>query len=276
MGIEARSGTTVGNPLVYLNGATIMTTPTSQQLEIARQAGYDGIEARVERLLDSPEETSEAASSARRGEIWSLNGFQLQLTPHHRLDMERLEAELNPRLRLAKELGVSYLLVVPPLTAGVSRDNGLRAMREGIEITRDAAAEAGVKIAFEFLGFSNSLVNTPELAVQLVRDIPGVDLLIDAFHWYLAGSPSLAGFPVDRLAGVHLNDAPKKPMGEYVEADRLLPGLGVMMLTRLVGELRALRYSGLWSVETFNEDYWARNPLEVASEGRRLVAKLLS
>ena len=36
---------------LFLNGATVMTTPTPRQLEVARAAGYQGIEARAERLL---------------------------------------------------------------------------------------------------------------------------------------------------------------------------------------------------------------------------------
>ncbi len=35
---------------IYLNGATIMTTPTAASFEIARDAGFAGTEVRTERL----------------------------------------------------------------------------------------------------------------------------------------------------------------------------------------------------------------------------------
>ena len=45
-------------PAVYLNGATIMTTPTDRHVRIARETGYDGVEVRAERLLADPGEDS--------------------------------------------------------------------------------------------------------------------------------------------------------------------------------------------------------------------------
>ncbi len=54
---------TINKSEVYLNGATIMTTPTSQQIQISRIAGYKGIEARAERLLAAPYELKTLADS---------------------------------------------------------------------------------------------------------------------------------------------------------------------------------------------------------------------
>ena len=65
----------------YLNGATIMTTPTDRHVRIARETGYDGVEVRAERLLADPAEVVTAADIVRPSEVWSLNGIQLQLTP---------------------------------------------------------------------------------------------------------------------------------------------------------------------------------------------------
>jgi hypothetical protein len=39
--------------------------------------------------------------------------------------------------------------------------------------------------------------------------------------------------------------------------------------------LRAGGYRGPWSLETFNPDYWATPPEEIAMEGRAAVARLL-
>ena len=74
---------------------------------------------------------------------------------------------------------------------------------------------------------------------------------------------------------VHLNDAPAKPPREIEDADRLLPGRGVIRLAELIGTLRAAGYDGPWSLETFNPEYWARPAEEVASEGRAALARVL-
>jgi sugar phosphate isomerase/epimerase len=260
---------------VHLNGATIMTTPTDRHLRIARDAGFAGVEVRAERLLTAPEEVAAAAAIVGRTEVWSLNGIQLQLTPDGRLDRDRLAAEMGPRLEICRRLAAAYLLVVPPRSADADRERAIEAMRDGLAILRDAAARDEIGVAFEFLGFSDCPIDTPELAGRVVDRLPGVDLVLDSCHWHASGAGSLDAFPIDRLAMVHLNDAPMKPPREVEDADRLLPGRGVIHLTELVRTLRAAGFRGPWSLETFNPEYWAASPEQIASDGRAAVARVL-
>jgi 2-keto-myo-inositol isomerase len=260
---------------VYLNGATIMTTPTAGHIDIARAAGFDGVEVRAERLLDAPNEVREAAAVIRPGEVWSLNGIQLQLRSDGTLDRERLDEELPPRLEICRALGAAYLLVVPPRTSGVDRKQAAATMQEGLAIACDRAADDHVRIAFEFLGFADCPIDTPSRSAEVVAEVPEVEVVLDPCHWHGGGSGSLDGFPVDRLAMVHLNDAPAKPPREIEDADRLLPGRGVIRLAELVAELRGRGYAGPWSLETFNPAYWSEDPVAIATDGIRLVRELL-
>lgn len=273
MAIDARQGPVSG---VHLNGATIMTTPTGRHIQIARETGYAGVEVRAERLLEAPDEVAAAMNIVRPGEIWSLNGIQLQLTPEGHLDRERLATEMAPRLQICRQLAAAYLLVVPPRAGGADPERAIGAMRDGLAILRDAAAGDGIGIAFEFLGFADCPIDTPELAGRVLADLPGVDLVLDSCHWHASGAGPLTGFPIDRLAMVHLNDAPDKPPREIEDADRLLPGRGVIRLPELIGTLRAAGYSGPWSLETFNPDYWALPPTRIAMEGRAAIAQMLA
>ena len=261
---------------VHLNGATIMTTPTDRHVRIARETGYAGVEVRAERLLGAPDEVASAAGIVRPGEVWSLNGIQIQLTADGGIDRDRLTADMAPRLDICRRLAAANLLVVPPRTAGADRERAIAAMRDGLAILRDAAASHRIGIAFEFLGFADCPIDTPELAGRVVADLPGVDLVLDSCHWHASGSGSLDAFPVDRLAMVHLNDAPAKPPREIEDADRVLPGRGVIRLADLIGSLRAAGYRGPWSLETFNPDYWALAPEEIAAEGLAGVAGVLA
>lgn len=260
---------------LYLNGATIMSTPTAQQIQIARAAGFDGVEVRAERLLGADPELRAAAGVVKPGEVWSVNGLQLQLGDDGALDRERFEAELPPRLEICRALRARYLLVVPPRMPDADRQKAVAAMRDGLAAARDAAAAMGARIAFEFLGFADCPIDTPALAAEVVAGVPGVDLVLDSCHWHASGSGDLSAFPVERLAMVHLNDAPPKPPREIEDADRLLPGRGVIALGALVQALRARRYSGPWSLETFNPTYWSADASQVASEGHRLLCELL-
>ena len=260
---------------LYLNGATIMTTPTGRHLEVARETGYDGVEVRAERLLDAPDELADAARVVRQGEVWSLNGIQLQLRPDGSLDRVRLEAELPPRLEVCRRMEAEYLLVVPPRAAGAHRGRSIEAMRQGLSVIRDQAAPDGIGVAFEFLGFGDCPIDTPALAAEVVADLPGVDLVLDSCHWHASGGGSLAAFPIERLAMVHLNDAPGRSPREIEDADRLLPGLGVIDLSGLIGQLRAAGYGGPWSLETFNPEYWSADAVRIARDGRSRLGHLL-
>jgi 2-keto-myo-inositol isomerase len=260
---------------LHLNGATIMTTPTDQQIEIAREAGYVGVEVRAERLLADPAELRLAASMIRPGEVWSLNGVGVGLQGDGSLDRPTLERDLPPRLAICRQVGAAYLLAVPPRRAGLDPARAVAGVREGLKLAHDQAAREGIRIAFEFLGFFDCPIRTPGLAGEVVEGLDGVDLVLDSCHWHASDATSLEGFPVERLAMVHLNDAPAKEPARIEDADRLLPGEGVIRLPQLLAELRERRYRGPFSLETFNPDHWAADPREIAIRGREALRTLL-
>jgi 2-keto-myo-inositol isomerase len=251
----------------YLNAATIMTTSTPRSLEIARSTGYSGIEARAERLLVEPDELTATARAVRDDEVWSLNGVRIGLRLDGSLDREQLEADLAPRLEICRAIGAAYILAVPPRIPGMVEAMAVAGIRAGLGLARDRAAKAGIRLAFEFLGFFDCPIGDAIAAAETIRDLPGVDLVLDSCHWHASGSGSLDSFPIEHLAMVHLNDAPAKPPREIEDGDRLLPGLGVIRLGELVRTLRDRGYDGPWSLETFNPSYWDEDPLAVARQG---------
>ena len=262
-------------PVIYLNGATLMTTPTQRLVTIAREAGYEGVEARAERLLEDPAEAQATAEGVRPNEVLALNGVALTVRLDGRMDRELLDADLSPRLRICHELGSPYLLAIPPRAPGLQTSRALSGTREALEHARDRADRLGIRIAFEFLGFGDCPINTPELAAETVDRLDAIDLVLDACHWHVSGSRPLRSFPVDRLALVHLNDAPGKPQEEIEDADRLLPGEGVIKLADLIRELAGRGYAGPWSLETFNPSYWNEDPRTIADRGLAAVAHSL-
>jgi 2-keto-myo-inositol isomerase len=261
---------------LHLNGATIMTTPTDVQIRIARDVGYAGVEVRAERLLGASREMAAAAALVEPGEVWSVNGIQLQLAADGRLRRHVLDDELTPRLAICRAVRASYLLVVPPRIAGVDTATAVSSVADGLSIVRDRVSQHGIRVAFEFLGFADCPIDTPELAAQVAGRVPGADLVIDSCHWHASGSRPLDGFPLDRLAMVHLNDAPAKPPRTIEDADRVLPSRGVIKLDALVAALAGAGYPGPWSLETFNPAYWRTDPTEVARLGLTLTSNVLA
>jgi sugar phosphate isomerase/epimerase len=260
----------------FLNGATIMTTPTPRQLEVAGRAGFRGIEARAERLLADPEEVAATARVAGDGDVWSLNGVRIGLSASGDLEREALESDLEARLEVCRSIGAAYLLVVPPRVAGLDEATALPGIRAGLELVRDRAAVAGIGVAFEFLGFFDCPISTPSAAAAAVHGIDGVRLVIDSCHWHASGSLPLGPVRTEVIAMVHLNDAPPKPPSTVEDADRVMPGDGVIRLPELIGELIRLGYTGPWSLETFNPAYWEEDALAVARRGAAAVERLFS
>jgi 2-keto-myo-inositol isomerase len=260
---------------IYLNGATLMTTPTPRLLAVARKAGYHGIEARAERLLKDVAEVRATAEAVRPREVLTLNGVALTVRPDGHMDRGLLEADLLSRLRICADLGSPYLLAIPPRAPGLAIGRAIPGTRDALQLARDRGDALGVRIAFEFLGFGDCPINNPAMAAETVEGIDGIDLVLDSCHWHASGSESLDGYPVERLALVHLNDAPEKPRREIEDADRVLPGEGVINLAELMRQLTSRTYSGPWSLETFNPAYWTEDPEAVAGRGLRSVSAAL-
>jgi 2-keto-myo-inositol isomerase len=260
---------------IYLNGATLMTTPTQRLLQIARETGYAGIEARAERLLDDNGEVRATAELVRPKEVLTLNGVALTVRADGRMDRRLIDDDLRPRLQICRELGSPYLLAIPPRAPGLETRRAVPATRDALELARDQADKLGIRIAFEFLGFGDCPINTPAIAAETVDNIDAIDLVLDSCHWHASGGQSLDAYPVDRLALVHLNDAPDKPPRQIEDEDRLLPGEGVIDLKALTAQLKTRGYSGPWSLETFNHAYWNDDPQTIARRGLDAVTRIL-
>jgi 2-keto-myo-inositol isomerase len=261
---------------IYLNGATLMTTATPRVLEIARETGYAGIEARTERLLGDAAEVHATAEVVRPGDVLTLNGVALTVRADGRMDRRLIEEDLRPRLQICKDLGSPYLLAIPPRAPGLETRRAIPATRDALELARERADKLGIRIAFEFLGFGDCPINTPAIATETVDGIEAIDLVLDSCHWHASGGQPLNSFPVDRLALVHLNDAPDKPPREIEDADRVLPGDGVIRLGDLILDLRTGGYAGPWSLETFNPGYWKQDPEAIARRGRTAIDGLFA
>jgi len=259
---------------IYLNGATLMTTPTPRQLEIARETGYAGIEARAERLLTDAAEVRATAGMVSPRDVLTLNGVALTVQADGRMARRLIEDDLKPRLQICQELRAPYLLAIPPRAPGLETRRAVPATRDALELARDRADRLGIRIAFEFLGFGDCPINTPEIATETVDGIDGIALVLDSCHWHASGSQPLNAFPVERLALVHLNDAPDKPPRQIEDEDRVLPGEGVIHLKTLLATLQDRGYTGPWSLETFNPGYWKQDPEDIARRGHAAIAAL--
>jgi 2-keto-myo-inositol isomerase len=144
----------------------------------------------------------------------------------------------------------------------------------------DIAAEKGVALAFEFLGQTDCSVQTLELAHEIVRTTnrTNLGLVIDSFHFY-AGDSSIQmieALDPNLLYVFHINDAEDRPREELNDSHRLLPGLGILPLRRMISAFKRIGYDRVASVEIFRPEYWEMDPFELAKQAKQATEQVLS
>ncbi|MFP3902922.1 MAG: sugar phosphate isomerase/epimerase family protein [Armatimonadota bacterium] len=128
----------------------------------------------------------------------------------------------------------------------------------------EIAAEHNLRLGLEWVGpetlraEGNEFIHTMDGLLEMEEDI-GLDnmgLLVDSFHWYTAGhsADELAAVGSEKIVHVHINDAPDRPREKQIDAERLLPGEGIIDLQAFVGALDRTGYDGFMGMETFSDE----------------------
>ncbi|HEY6407742.1 MAG TPA: sugar phosphate isomerase/epimerase [Ktedonobacteraceae bacterium] len=262
------------------NGATTQTADLATDIRIAGQAGYDVIELRDGKLeqflaqgsLDDVRRMLREAGVA----AWTINAID-RVGVDGTVGTARAVARCRELSRYAQAIECPWVLVVPGPTEGrtdaqVTSDT-VATLRE----MADAAAEFGVGLAFEFMGFTWAAVRGVAGAWAIVQEAnrPNLGIVVDTAHFYAGNSTLESIREVDpkRLVVLHINDVEDVAKPDITDSHRLYPGEGVIPLQDILGAVRATGWDGVLSVELFREEYWQQDPLTVAREAKaRTVA----
>jgi len=136
-----------------------------------------------------------------------------------------------------------------------------------------------VALAFEFLGQTDCSVQTLELADEIVVKVNrrNIGLVIDSFHFHAGGSTirMIEALDPKRLFIFHINDAEDLPRQKLTDANRVLPGLGILPLQEIIAAFRKIGFDANASVEIFRPEYWERDPFELARDAKAAVEEVL-
>lgn len=267
-----------------LNGATTMRADLTTDIRAARAAGFDCLEIWAAKLRTFLKTNSVADLKHLFDEHelapYSINSIE-HITFRDSDAHARLINECEELSSIAAKINCPYVVVVPsPLPENVSRE---QIVYESVSVLSEIgtiAEKHGVGLAFEFLGQTDCSVQTLALADEIVRQVArkNVGLVIDSFHFYAGGSTieSIEALDPDRLFVFHINDAENRPREELEDKHRLLPGLGILPLARIVRALNQIGYDRVTSVEIFRPEYWERDPFELAKDAREATLKVLT
>jgi 2-keto-myo-inositol isomerase len=268
-----------------LNGATTMRADLATDLQAARAAGFDYVEiwaAKLRNFLKEKSTTDLKDLFAQSGlEPLSINSIE-HITFRDAHAYESIKNECEELSSIAAAVGCPCIVVVPgPLPKdGACRETVIsESVRVLTELCGISAAH-GVSLAFEFLGQTDCSVPTLDLAAEIVREVNRKDLglVIDSFHFY-AGNSSLQmieALDADLIQIFHINDAEDRPREQLEDRHRLLPGLGILPLRRMISAFRKIGYDKVASVEIFRPDYWERDPFALARDAHAATTRVLS
>jgi len=261
---------------ISLDTATIRPAETLQEkIQIAAEAGYDGIEP-WEGELREYEENGGNLQDLRK-EIADLglsvpNVIALwNAIPPTREEWEEVQGDHRNRFRQASEIGATYIQTVLTPARSWQEYNLDWAAERYHELLEMGIHDYNVLPALNFLQFlpHNQRIGQAS-AIALNADHPQAKIIPDTFHMYVGGSGwnGLKHLKGSFIAIFQINDVPSSPSREELEdSDRIFPGDGIFPLQMILTDLKNTGYNDYISLQLFNETYWERDLTEMAKEG---------
>lgn len=252
-----------------------------QQIEIAAQAGYEGIEIwmrHVDTYLANGGTTTALRRHIEHAGITVANAIAFWTwadeDPSQR---DRGFEQAKRELTLLAELGC-VAAAAPPFGSveGVS----LESMATQFAALAHLARGIGVEPYLEFWGRAKRLSRLSEaIYVALESRVRGAKILLDPFHMYTGGSDLewLSYLTGDHIGIVHVNDYPTVPAREVIEdRHRVFPGEGALPARRFAELLHSIGYRGFVSLELFIERFDDQSALDVARAGVESIKRAFS
>lgn len=260
-----------------LNASTIKPTPLLEKIRVAGEAGYHGIELWAVELYEHVGRGGEISEVER---ALADHGLEVPCFIavrnwgetsgwEYKLAMD----EARRRFELAARLGAPLMVCTPPMERP-----GIAGLAEGYRDLLRIGRETGVRAVLEYISFFASLNKVSDTVAVLDEcGEPDACLILDAFHnWNNRTTfEDLRALAPERIAHYHIDDAPAWiPSGSQKDPDRVMVGDGIVDLR---GEMEILVEKGYdrWlSLELFNAEWWAKDPMETAKVGLERIRDL--
>lgn len=247
-----------------------------QQVELAAQAGYDGIELWVkdiEAYLAAGGSTQTLRQRIEQSGLTLVNAIAFfawaDVDPEKR---GQALAQAEREMKILQELGCLGV-AAPPF--GDVAEVSLQAMAEAFATLSQRAQAIGIRPYLEFWGRAPKLSSLGEaLFVAAQSGLEDVKLLLDPFHMYTGGSKveAISLMRGSTIGVVHVNDYPVEPARATIaDSDRVFPGQGIAPSKDIARLLHAIGYDGYLSLELFISDFGSETALEVAQRGLETI-----
>lgn len=268
-----------------LNTSTIMGQKVGleREIEIASDAGYDGIEIWIPTLNKFIEEGGSLKELKKKIDDLGIKvenaiGFAEWIVADDTKRAAALE-QAKKEMGLLAQVGCARIAAPP---AGATKDVVIDLDKAGKRFhdLLEVGIKEGVIPQLEIWGFSENLTRLSQvLHVASECGHAKTRILPDVYHLYKGGS-NFDGLKLLNGASVeifHMNDYPASPGREEIQdKDRVYPGLGVGPVKQVLQDLYNAGGPKVLSLELFNRTYWEKDPLEVAKTGLKSMQDSVS
>lgn len=262
-----------------LNTSTIsgQNSGILKYIDIASEAGYDGIELWVNDVKQHLESGNSAQSLkkyiADRGlKVENAIGFAPWLTGSQGF------AQMKSEMGMMAEIGCSRIAAP---ASGVPNDLPFDLFEAGYKYKQliELGRQTGVLPILEFWGASKVLYHIGQaMMIAAIANDPDVRILADVFHLFRgnSGYDSLKMLHGNVIEVFHMNDfVAAIPREQQKDSDRVYPGDGAAPMKQILTDLKNTGGTKVLSLELFNETYWKQDPLLVAKTGLDKMKKLV-
>ncbi|MEK3888719.1 sugar phosphate isomerase/epimerase family protein [Bacillus sp. FSL K6-3431] len=259
---------------VALNTSTLFPFKLDviQQVRIAAEAGYEGIELwmkDIDAYLAEGGTVKDLKSELSRSNIEFINAIAFfKWADADASIREKAFKQAKNEMELLASLGCKLIAAPPFGDVGIVKLEEMAGYFEQLVII---GREVGVEPILEFWGKAEKLSTLADAHHMLeVCSITNTKMLIDPFHMYVGGSDfsGLKALRGEQIGIFHINDYPEIPEREELDdSDRVFPGEGIAPSYEIAQMLHDIHYSGYLSLELFIEDYQGQGPLEVSKYG---------
>ncbi|RIV22429.1 sugar phosphate isomerase/epimerase [Fibrisoma montanum] len=247
-----------------------------KELETASKAGFRSVEIWVDTLLNYLKEGKTPADA--RKQIGDLGitvenaiGFAPWIIDNDADRAKGLE-QMKREMDILAQVGCKRV-AAPPVGAQTPNSPliDLRKAAERYRAVLDIGTQTGVTPHLELWGFSRNLNRLSDVMYVAVESgHPSARLLLDVYHLFKGGS-SLDSLPLVGKPAIeifHVNDYPANlPAANITDADRVYTGDGVAPIRQILQTIRNPDRPIILSLEVFNKNYYAQDPLQVAQSG---------
>ena len=251
----------------------------AEKLEATAAAGFTGVEIFESDLLSfngTPKDVARmvAGLGLKIVTFQPFRDFEGMPEPQRSRTFARAERKFD----LMSELGCDLLMicsnVAPDSLGGIDR-----AAADFHELG-ERAGKRGIRVGFEALAWGKHISDYRD-SWEVVRraDHPAIGLTLDSFHIFSRKTDlkAIRSIPSDKIVLVQLADAPWLDMDviNWSRHFRCFPGQGDFPLTDLMDAVAATGYSGILSLEIFNDQFRAGPPRGIAIDGQRSLVYLM-